>query len=222
MNGNGRRAVEAGVAMPRQNRVTPFGEIIATTERGTFMGNRGVLHDDEGRIKRRWQGKRWIVCVLEYRGRKRKVMTPGHYRELFFLDEATALAAGHRPCAECRRERFDAFRSAWQYAHPQKGGSQPTAWEIDNRLHAERVAPENLFVAHLAELPDGVLVKSAEEACLVYNNGLLAWSAGGYTKRIERPQNTEVIVLTPKSTVATIRAGYAPEIHTSANQWGGP
>ncbi len=91
-----------------------------------------------------------------------------------------------------------------------------------NRLRAERVAPENLFVANLAELPDGVLVKSAEEAYLVYNNGLLAWSAGGFTKRIERPQNTEVIVLTPKSTVATIRAGYAPEIHTSANQWGGP
>src|SRR6202451_2054834 len=98
----------------RQNRVTPFGDLVATPERGTFMGNRGVLHDAEGRIKRVWQLKRWIVCVLEFRGRKRQVMTPGRYTELFFLDEATALAAGHRPCAECRRQRFNAFRDAWK------------------------------------------------------------------------------------------------------------
>src|SRR5580658_4307221 len=95
--------------MPKQNRVNPFGEIIATPERGTFMGNRGVLHDDQGRIRRKWQGKRWIVCVLEFRGRKRKMMTPSRYTELFFLDEATALAAGHRPCAECRRDRSTLF-----------------------------------------------------------------------------------------------------------------
>jgi hypothetical protein len=140
MNGIGCRAVETGAPMPRQNRVNPFGEIIATPERGTFMGNRGVLHDDEGRIRRKWQGKRWIVCVLEFRGRKRKVMTPSRYTELFFLDEATALAAGHRPCAECRRERFTSFCCAWQQAHPQKGGSQSSAFDIDACLHAERVA----------------------------------------------------------------------------------
>ncbi len=104
--------------MPRQNRVTPFGDLIATPERGTFLGNRGVLHDDAGRIKRAWQLRRWIVCVLEFRGRKRSVMTPGRYTELFFLDEATALAAGHRPCAECRRARFLAFCDAWRAAHP--------------------------------------------------------------------------------------------------------
>jgi hypothetical protein len=92
--------------VPRQNRVTPFGEVVAVPERGSFMGERGVLHDDEGRIRRAWQLKRWIVCVLEFRGRKRRVMTPGRYTELFFLDEATALAAGHRPCAECRHARF--------------------------------------------------------------------------------------------------------------------
>src|SRR5580704_9279628 len=147
--------------MPRQNRVNPFGEIIATQDRGMFMGNRGVLHDEESRIRRKWQGKRWIVCVLEFRGRKRKVMTPGRYTELFFLDEATALAAGHRPCAECRRERFNAFRSAWQKAHPSKN-TQPTASEIDNRLHSERVSPEYLFVAKLAELPNGAFVKYGE------------------------------------------------------------
>ncbi len=128
--------MKQGRPMPRQNRVNPFGEIIATQDRGMFMGNRGVLHDQEGRIQRAWQGKRWLVCVLEFRGRKPQVMSPGHYTELFFLDEATALAAGHRPCAECRRERFNAFRDAWRLAedsHP------PTADEIDNRLHAERL-----------------------------------------------------------------------------------
>ena len=148
--------------MPRQNRVTPFGEIVATTERGMFMGNRGVLHDAEGRIRRAWQLKRWIVCVLEFRGRKRTVMTPGRYTELFFLDEATALAAGHRPCAECRHARFVAFCNAWGQAHPDGGTSaRPTAQEIDDRLHAERVAPDRSrrsFVAALDGLPDGVFV----------------------------------------------------------------
>src|SRR4051794_26424644 len=99
--------------MPRQNRVTPSGDIITTPERGTLMGNRGVLHDADARIVRRWQGKRWIACVLEFKGRWRPVMAPGRYTELFFLDEATALAAGHRPCAECRRRRFDEFRDTW-------------------------------------------------------------------------------------------------------------
>src|SRR5271165_1152863 len=118
--------------MPRQNRVTPFGEIVAVPERGTFMGNRGNLHNAEGHIKRTWQVKRWLVCLLEFKGRKRTVMRPGFYTELFFLDEATALAAGHRPCAECRRERYNDFRKAWQSSHPGTSGSSlPTADEID-------------------------------------------------------------------------------------------
>jgi hypothetical protein len=148
--------------MPRQNRVTPFGEIIATTERGTFMGNRGVLHDAEGHVERAWKVKRWLVCVLEFRGRKRKVMTPNRYTELFFLDEATALAAGHRPCAECRHARFIAFCHAWKLAHPGHGDlPRPTADEIDNRLHAERVTanrPKRSFTTALDGLPDGVFV----------------------------------------------------------------
>src|SRR5262245_66499612 len=102
--------------MPRRNRVTPLGDLVAVPQRGTLLGNRGVLHDDGGRIRRAWQLKRWIVCVLEFRGRKRRVMTPGRYTELFFLDEATALAAGHRPCAECRHSRFLAFCTAWGQA----------------------------------------------------------------------------------------------------------
>jgi len=206
--------------MPRQNRVTPFGDLVATPDRGTLMGNRGHLHDAEGRIKRAWQLKRWIACVLAFKGRWRQVMTPGRYTELFFLDEATALAAGHRPCAECQRQRFNAFRTAWRSAHP--AAPLPTAVEIDCQLHAERVGPDRSkrqFDAPLAELPDGVFVRLVgwgDGAYLVWKGGLLAWSPGGYTTRIDRPEKAEVAVLTPASTVATIRAGYAPEIHPSA------
>ena len=206
--------------MPRQNRVTPFGDIIATPERGTFLGNRGVLHDAEGQIRRAWQGKRWIVCVLGFRGRKRTVMTPNSYTELFFLDEATALAAGHRPCAECRHARFLAFCQAWGLVHPGSGGPQrPTADEIDKCLHAERIAADRSkrsFTATLDGLPDGVFVTVAawgEQAYLVWGDSLLEWSPGGYQERRPRPKGEEVRVLTPKSTVAAIRAGYSPEIH---------
>src|ERR1700756_369210 len=146
--------------MPRRNRVTPFADIVAVPERGTMMGNRGMLHDAEGRIRRPWQVRRWLLCVLEFRGRYRTVMTPNRYTELFFLDEATALAAGHRPCAECRPARFLDFCRAWKVAHPQDGGAgRPTADEMDNRLHAERVAADRskrVYTAALDELPDGV------------------------------------------------------------------
>src|SRR5262252_6911123 len=114
--------------MPRQNRITPFGEIVAVPERGTMMGNRGALHDADGRIRRHWQVKRWLICRLEFNGRHRQVMAPDRYTELFFLDEATALAAGHRPCAECRHARFLDFCTAWGRAHPDGGTSdRPTA-----------------------------------------------------------------------------------------------
>ena len=209
--------------MPRQNRVTPSGDIVATTETGTFMGNRGVLHDDKGRIRRAWMLKRWIVCVLEFRGRKRRVMTPGRYTELFFLDEATALAAGHRPCAECRHARFLDFCNAWGQARLDGGRSgRPTAQEIDDRLHAERVAPDRskrTFEAALDGLPDGVIVAvpaSGQKAYLVRGDDLLAWSPGGYRERRRRPKGEEVRVLTPPSTVKAIRASYVPEVHPSA------
>jgi hypothetical protein len=209
--------------VPRQNRVTPFGDIVATPERGTFLGNRGVLHDADGRIRRAWQVKRWLVCVLELRGRQRRVMTPGRYTELFFLDEATALAAGHRPCAECRHARFLAFCHAWGLAHPAHATSaRPTAAQIDDRLHAERVASDRskrCFIAAVDDLPDGVIVAVAawgEGAYLVWGDSLLAWSPGGYGERRRRPKSETVRVLTPKSIVGTIQAGYVPELHPSA------
>jgi hypothetical protein len=209
--------------MPWQNRVTPFGEIIATPERGTCMGNRGILHDAKGNIRRTWVLKRWLVCVLEFRGRKRTVMTPNRYTELFFLDEATALAAGHRPCAECRHGRFIDFCVAWKSAHGgPKNSPRPTADEMDARLHAERVNADRSKQSHrgrLEDLPDGVFVTLPEgddTAWLVWQGQLWRWSPGGYRQRRPRPRKLNVRLLTPPSTVAAIRAGYIPEVHASA------
>jgi hypothetical protein len=211
--------------MPRQNRVTPLGEIVAVPERGTFMGNRGVLHDEHGTIRRAWHVKRWLLCVLEFKGRKRTVMTPGRYTELFFLDEATGLAAGHRPCAECRHGRFVAFRDAWAAGNPELALSgRATADLLDTHLHAERLGPgrsKRLFRANLDDLPDGVLVirnERPERVSLLWQGHLFAWSPQGYQRRaaLARPRAEEVQVVTPRSTVAAIRAGYVPEVHPTA------
>ncbi len=209
--------------MTRQNRVTPFGEIVAIPERGTMMGNRGVLHDDAGTIRRAWKLKRWILCLTEFKGRQRTIMSPNRWTELFFLDEATGLAAGHRPCAECRRQRFLDFRAAWTAGNPALvGNNPPKAEEIDERLHAERVGPSRgkmLFAASIDDLPDGVfLTRDPDDsvASLLWRGHLHQWSPGGYRSRRPRPIGVTVNVLTPVSTVAAIRNGYAPEVHRSA------
>jgi len=209
--------------MPKQNRVTPFGEIVAVADRGTLMGNRGVLHDAAGAIRRAWQLRRWILCVLEFKNRKRSVMQPGCYTELFFLDEATGLAAGHRPCAECQRQRFRAFRAAWMAGNSDLPANHtPPADEIDSRLHRERVDTNGekvRFESDLDRLPDGAFVTLAgeETAYLLWRGELLAWSPGGYTERRPQPVGERVSVLTPASTVAAIRAGYTPAVHASAS-----
>src|SRR5881296_2034093 len=150
-------------SLPRQNRVTPFGELIATPERGTLMGNRGgCLHDTAQRIVRPFVSRRWIACLLEFKGRRRTVMTPGRYTELFFLDEATALAAGHRPCAECQRARYALFRDVWGAANPGIFlSSVPSAEEMDGVLHMERIGTKgtkSTYSSLLAELPVGTMV----------------------------------------------------------------
>ena len=208
--------------MPRQNRVTPLGEIVAIPDRGMFMGNRGCLHNTSGQIRRSWQLKRWIICLLEFKERKRRVMTPGHYTELFFLDEATALAAGHRPCAECQRERFNAFRRALASGSVKDDAPPRTAVEIDHRLHADRVTQDctkRMHTANLDELPDGVFVLLPDQERiphLVLGDVLLAWTVGGYRDWITRPRGIAVDVLTPELTVGATRGGYVPELHPTA------
>ena len=209
--------------MPRPNRVTPFGEIVAVPERGTVMGNRGRLHDGAGRIRRPWQVDRWLRCRLAFRGRRRVVMAPDRYTELFFLVEATGLAAGHRPCFECRRASFLAFRDTWAVGNPGLfGDGQPTASSIDARLHAERVGPDRskrTFTARIDEMPDGVFVTlgdGAGRAYLLWEVRLLAWTHAGYARRLPRPEGVGLTVLTPRSTVNAIKAGYLPEVHHSA------
>jgi hypothetical protein len=150
--------------MPLQNRVTPTGEIIADPARGTLMGNRGILHDADRRLgSARWRHPHWICCRLRFKGRRREVMAPRRYTELFFLDEATALAAGHRPCAECRREDFRRFQAAWRDAV----GAEIAAAAIDRALHAARIDPQTRrqtrFEAALADLPDGAFVLLADD-----------------------------------------------------------
>ena len=209
--------------MARQNRVTPWGQIVATPERGTLMGNRGLLHDGQQRIRRDWRLKRWIHCVLEFKGRHRQVMTPGRYTELFFLDEATALAAGHRPCAECLRTRYNEFRAAWIAGNPRAAtAGRVSAEAIDDALHADRLEPvgsKRTVVMPLDDLPDGVFVTLdglLDHAFLVLGDSLLEWSPAGYGRRMCRMKGERVSVLTPASTVAAIRAGFAPGMHATA------
>ncbi len=210
--------------MPKQNRVTPFGELIATQHRGTLMGNRGCLHDERQQIRRRFTCKRWLVCVLEFRGRHRTIMAPGRYTELFFLDEATALAAGHRPCAECQHARYRLFRDLWAIANPVDGASVPSADEMDQVLHNERLGTggtKRTYLSKLSELPPGTMV--ADESgrpFLVLGRDLLSWKPGGYGWAKRQPSGIDFRVLTPKSIVRILSAGYPVEIHPSAKMAG--
>jgi hypothetical protein len=197
--------------MTLPNRVSPFGVLEADPARGTLMGNRGCLVDARGELVRRWQLERWITCVLEFKGRRRHpLMAPGQYTELFFLDEATACAAGHRPCHECRREAANAFADAWRVRHP-RDRRLP---EIDARLHRERTQAAHRLSA-CAELPDGAMVSLDGRAWLVVAGGLRAWTHAGYTDRRTGPREP-MTVLTPPSTVAAMRAGWRPQLHPSA------
>lgn len=204
--------------MPLQNRVTPEGEIIATPHRGTLMGNRGGrLHDDNKQLgARRWASNRWIACALAFRGRKREVMAPGQYTELFFLDEATALAAGHRPCFECRRGDAIRFTTHWIAARGITG--KVSADDIDHALHTDRIRRDGskaTFPARLGEIPDGTIVRWDGLPCLVFAGRIAVWTPAGYT----HPQrfDAEVVaeVLTPRAIVEVIRAGYLPDLHES-------
>ena len=198
--------------MPLQNRVTPLGELVADPARGLVYGNRGCLHDASGRIRRRYAGKRWIACRLQFRGWQRSsLLQPGRFTELFFLDEATAFAAGHRPCALCRREDYNRFSRIWEGLHAGQVGADA----IDAQLHSERVDPETRGQAHheaeLDELPDGSFVLRAGLPLLVLGGHLREWTPAGYTGRIRRGRGP-VVLLTPPSLVAVLRAGWDPVV----------
>ena len=194
--------------MPHRNRVSPLGELIADPARGLVYANRGCLHDDTGRIVRRWALKRWISCRLEFRDRRRHpLLQPGRFTELFFLDEATALAAGHRACGECRHEDYVRLKAFY-------GGRRADA--IDEQLHEER---QHHHDAPFRGLPDGAYVLLEAGPHLVLDDRLLPWSPGGYGPPVSRPRSGRARVVTPPSLVALLAAGWEPVvplIHPSA------
>ena len=201
--------------MPLRNRVTPLGELMETPQRGLVYGNRGCLHDEDRVIRRHWQVKRWISCRLEFRGRRRTggPMPPGRYTGLFFLDDATALAAGHRPCAECRNADYRSFLGLTDASG---------ADELDRRLHAERigdgVAGHGLHEGRLERLPDGAFVLFEEQAYLVLGDEVLHWTPGGYAERRKR-RGGRVDVVTPPTSLRVLEAGWSgsvPFLHPSS------
>ena len=192
--------------MPLQNRVTPLGELVATPERGLVYGNRGRLHDEHGAIRRQWQLKRWISCRLEFRGRYRPggPMAPGRYTGLFFLDDATALAAGYRPCAECRNADYRSFIAL-------TGATR--ADELDDRLHAERLGPKPR--RDVASLPDAAFVLVNDEPWVVYGGELLRWTPAGYGER--RRAVGRATLVTPPTSLRVLESGWrgtVPFLHS--------
>jgi hypothetical protein len=204
--------------MPLQNRVTPTGEIIATPHRGLFTGNRGIIHDPATKtlLNKRWSTPAWLTCVCEFRGRWREVMGGRSWTELFFLDEATAFAGGHRPCFYCRREDANRFRAAWEAGN---GVGHQRANEIDAVLHRERLAGGKKRLhglpKPLPKLPDGAMVQQGTESYLIAQGRALLWSPGGYSQAAAALN--DAMLLTPPSTLRALAAGYRPVLHPSAN-----
>lgn len=198
-------------AMPLQNRVTPFGELTSVSARGTLFGNRGgKFHRDDRTLgRRRWASRQWICCVLDFKGRQRDVWGR-YYTELFFLDEVTAFAAGHRPCFECRRKDAQAFAALFPRAHK--------APDMDTILHRERLEgrAKRRHRAAIDALPDGAMIAREDEAFALRGAQLLRWTPAGYDKASPRPRGAEADVLTPPSIIEVLKRGYAPLWHPSA------
>ena len=209
--------------MPLQNRVTPFGAVVASPERGSFMGNRGCIHHADGRLKdRTWANCRWIICRTDFKGQRLPLRDPGCNTQLFFLDEATALAAGHRPCWRCRRPDAVRFRGAWLRGNPEAIlGPNTRIGAMDAVLHGERVQHNNKKVTYRAKvggLADGVFVvldHSPDAAFLIATGRLWRWTPGGYADPLAPHAAMEVTVLTPHSTANAIMCGYDPVLHAS-------
>jgi hypothetical protein len=209
--------------MPLQNRIDPFGDFHAVDTRGGYMGNRGILHDEQKKIIAPWRGKAWVTCLLGFKGIKREVFSKNSYSELFFLDEATAFSAGHRPCNYCQRDRFKAFKTAWLAANHNllpSTEADPSITLIDQVLHTERAVRGGAkvkFTEQIQNIPDGTFVEINGAAFLVSRNALVAWSFAGYARPVALPDvGTVVQVLTPKSIVSMFRQGFLPQIHNTA------
>ena len=204
--------------MPLQNRVLPTGEILAIPDRGMFVGNRGIIHNSATKtlLRKRWSTDAWLTCVLEFRGRRRKVMQRQSWTELFFLDEATSFAAGHRPCFYCRREDANRFRAAWE-----KGNrtGEVLAPDVDAVLHRERFASGKRLhplPRALEKLPDGTMVQAGEESFLIAQGRAVLWSPSGY--RVVKGAIGDAKLLTPPSTVRALTAGYRVVLHPSVGK----
>lgn len=204
--------------MPLQNRVTPTGDIVSTPHRGLFTGNRGIIHDAATKtlLKKRWSSPAWITCLCEFRDWRRPVMGRRSWTELFFLDEATAFAAGHRPCFFCRRDDANRFRAAWEKGN---GVTDVLAKEMDAVLHRERLERGRKRLHPLpmpvAQLPDGAMVARGGESFLVLQGRALLWSMAGYGKAEAAIE--DALLLTPPSTLRALSAGYRPILHPTAN-----
>jgi hypothetical protein len=203
--------------MPLQNRVTPTGDIIATPHRGLFTGNRGIIHDPATKtlLKKRWSSPAWITCLCEFRGWRRPVMGRRSWTELFFLDEATAFAAGHRPCFFCRRDDANRFRSCWEKGN---GVTDIRAREMDAVLHRERLERGRKRLHPLpvpvTQLPDGAMVQRGDDSFLIVQGRVLQWSMAGYRKAAGAIDGA--LLLTPPSTLRALGAGYQLVLHPSA------
>lgn len=211
--------------MPLQNRVKPNGEILISGSRGSLMGNRGNLHNERKELMRQTKSgyKRWIACLLAFRGVHREVMSSGHYTELFFLDEATAFAAGHRPCHDCQKDRLQEFKKIWLSANESAYALTGTnLTDIDEVIHAERIDSNGNKATYFSEitgLPDGTFVELEGGYFLKWRSSLLEWSFDGYVSGVPIPSNKAAEVLTPKSMVRCFSSGFLPNVHESAEQW---
>ncbi|MCK5874222.1 MAG: hypothetical protein P1U78_09450 [Alcanivoracaceae bacterium] len=208
--------------MPLQNRVDPWGILQSVPARGAWLGNRGILHDENKQVVAPWRHKSWVTCKLEFQGRKREIFSPGKYSELFFLDEATALSAGHRPCAECRRERYNEFKAIWCAANLENGSSTDiSVAQIDKQLHMERAVRGGGKVTYRTDfgaVPAGAFIEIGGGAFLLWQGRLHQWSVHGYSPSNLVPSQLDVVtMLTPASIVRVLQHGFRPQVHESAS-----
>jgi hypothetical protein len=203
-----------------QNRVDPRGALHAVAEHGALMGNRGILHDADNKIVKQWQHNAWVTCDLNFPGPKRKLFSPNNYSELFFLDEATALSAGHRPCGFCQKPRFNLFKDIWFKVNPSAVvGPSKSIGVVDRTLHVERAVRgggKAFYFATPADLPRGVMFESDGVIYLNWSSGHLPWSFKGYGLPVSIASSSSVKVLTPESVVRMFANGFTPEVHATA------